>query len=452
MYELPKIEHSIPVHDKALYKELFVNPLYLANILGYTETAHPYHEMWIREAWCKGTSFLMAHRNSYKTTVRIVSIIWGLLYWPNTRIFITRKNSELAHKMVSRCMSHYESEALMDLFFKLFRMDCPYNPNRWSAGNGFSLLTKNKITNELNVEYGGIGKTVTGAHYDLIIADDTVTREDRYHPNERERTKRYLLEMFNLLDPKTGIGIKVSGTAWHPEDAYNTIKFDKSYEFPVSLNFIPEVDHEKRESLKKSLGEVLYSCNYDLKHISGEFTLFKELKKPDFEYPRSHVIAWLDPSFVRDGDYCALTMAVIYKQKFIVIRGVAWRDILEKNYDKVEEECEAYKVDVLYIESNGLQNELFVKKLGQRGKIRTIRPRANFEDKDFRIQNALRPNLDDIFFELDYLNDSYRTQIMEYNESDTTLYKDAPDSLACLVSHTFQKDNRIAKLVALNRA
>ena len=452
MWELPSVRHSIPVYDRELYKEIYENPLYLANILGYTETAHPYHELWIREVWCRGTSFLTAHRNSYKTTARIISVIWGLLYWPDTRIFITRKNSELAQKMVRRCMSHYESEELQDIFFKLFRIDCPFNPSQWAAGNGFSLLTKKKINNELNVEYGGIGKTVTGSHYDLIIADDVVTKEDRYHPNERERTKKYLSEMFNLLDTKTGIGMKISGTPWHPEDAYNSIQFDHTFAFPISLNFIPELTKEKRESLKKSIGEVLYSCNYDLKHISGEFTLFKEMKPPDFEYPRSHVVAWLDPSFTRDGDYCALTVAVIYKQKFIVIRGVAWRDILDKNYIKIEEECETYKVDVLYIESNGLQNELFVKKLKQRGKVGTCRSRANQDDKDFRIQNSIRPNLDGIYFELGHLNDDYRTQIMEYNESDKTLYRDAPDSLACLVKYTYAGSNTIERMLAANQA
>lgn len=67
----------------------------------------------------------------------------------------------------------------------------------------------------------GIEKEQTSQHYDIIIADDLVARENVMTPEQREKVYLYYKDLLDLLEPDGTI--VVIGTRWHQDDLYAKI-------------------------------------------------------------------------------------------------------------------------------------------------------------------------------------------------------------------------------------
>lgn len=67
----------------------------------------------------------------------------------------------------------------------------------------------------------GIEKEQTSQHYDLIIADDLVARENCMTQEQRERVHIYYKDLMDLLEPDGTL--VVIGTRWHQDDLYAKI-------------------------------------------------------------------------------------------------------------------------------------------------------------------------------------------------------------------------------------
>lgn len=405
------------------------DPLAMAYLLGYDKVKHSIHREWIREMWRPGNSTLMAHRNSYKTTSRVIGIIWGLLVFPDTRILIIRKSMDEAAKTVGEIMQHYERPALRALYQDLYGVSEPRDLDKWSQSKGIALSTKIEVTKERSVEPTGVGKHKTGSHYDLIIGDDIVTLADRQSVAEREATKDFIKELHNILNVD-GIGLKLSGTPWHEDDAYSTAPEPKRY--PVTMNFIEDMTDEKLKAIRKKIGdESLYQANYHLIHVATEDRLFAEPKfapVPENFQP----YAYLDPAFgdKKTNDYCGLSIAGQHEDKIMVSGGYIWRTKLDKTYDAVVRYCHHHNVSILFVEDNQAQVAVAVE-LVERGL--TVRTVTALKSKHQRIQHYCGKMWDSIVFAHDLDGTPYLRQILDYVDPQYSAHDDAPDSLAGVI-------------------
>jgi hypothetical protein len=227
-----------------------------------------------------------------------------MLFHPNDRIAIIRKNFKAAAEVVRAISTAMEREEIK----ALFKVAYGVKPKAKIARDGrLEYSFKNTVTPEGNITALGIDSGITGLHFDKIICDDVITIKDRISRAERERTVEMVREIAtNIIEP--GKGSAWIGTPWHREDAWKVIwGFCDIAKYPLSkYNFIGEEEAEKK---RVSTTPFLYKVNYELALTGDESALFSEpFYTHGWDYAVKGAMAQLDAAF--DGDhYCALTIA-----------------------------------------------------------------------------------------------------------------------------------------------
>ena len=107
--------------------------------------------------------------------------------------------------------------------------------------------------------------------------------------------------------------------------------------FPVGTVFNPNLTKTRLNEIRRMQGEVFFSSQYLLKHISSDDRI---LDNPKFgEYiplsPNEHLkrIAYLDPAFGGE-DYSALTIGHAKNNILYVTHGEVWRGQIDKTYNR----------------------------------------------------------------------------------------------------------------------
>lgn len=409
-------------------KFIWDNPYKLGHMLGYKKLTES-HNNAIKYCWLGGKDrALLAYRNYRKTTaILVVGIIWALLFFPDSLIAIIRKSESGAMSILSEIIKHYEGQKLKYIYKTYFNYDFKlkdYNQKK------LNLPCKERITKEHNIEVFGKGGNITGAHFDYILIDDIVTLKDRYSKAERESTKEYVKELKNV---KTANGkIIATGTPWHPQDAFSEMHLlPTPLKIPLGAIDDPEINNPEKIKELKTLGQSLFACNYELRHIADENSLFPDMR---FKVWDDNITSsgWLDPAW---GGVCTTGITFIQKQKEdLVIRGWVYHSHITDCKDKLKEKmmmCNC--VDPMF-ESNGVDRE-------REKEIKDISPlirgvHAN-DNKNYRIIFNIKKNYDRLYF-ADDCQLEYLEQMRNYIEGEVP--NEAPDSLASLLRERFMTD------------
>lgn len=268
---------------------------YLAKfVLGYKDMRPSPHKDVCRFAerivsgWKKGLD--LEPRGVFKTTIFSQALpISLILHDPNIRILLDSSVLQNSIDNLGVIKRHFESPKLRYLYGD-------YTGQHWTAEE----ITVSKRTRidlkEPTVRCASPERMQTGPHYDVIIADDLVSRENAKTPEQREMVKEHFRLLFSVLEPG-GLMI-VIGTRWHYDDLYGMI-LEEFKDFPTRIK-----DAEKdgpggglyfkerltAEFLKDQrdvkLGRETYACQYkndpapegkDSKFQKAWFKPFKDL-------------------------------------------------------------------------------------------------------------------------------------------------------------------------------
>lgn len=407
---------------EALFRKIRKAPEKLAWLLGF-DKLRAIHGEWIKMCYTsKADISLRAHRNSYKTTaLSIVGPIWYLLFNPDARIMILRDTHTAACATVDAIRQNYEKAEMVELYRTLYGVDNLKTKN-WSQ-NGLTLSLKTSATPEGNLTAMGLDTSKTGYHFDIIQADDVVTKEDRYSKKKRENTKAELQELKNIKIKPSGITI-FSGTPWHKDDAHSVMP--KPHDYPFGTVDLSPEELAAIKAEMDTMPESLKAANYYLKHIADENRIF-----PDPTYapwPDFPTIAVLDPAY--DGDCnTALAIGGINRDtgRFF-IRGYTWRKAVDAMYSTILDALKMHNVGTLYVEKNadkGLSARDLHNLRG--GNVQAYPESMNKHNK---IIGYLRKNWPKIDFAED-VNMDFMSEILEYDE--LSGYNDAPDAAAGLM-------------------
>ncbi len=396
-------------------------------ILGY-DLLTDLHSDWILYAYTsrKGETAIQAHRGSYKTTaICVVGLIWYLLYLPDTKAAILRKDSTSAGETLSEIAYHYINNEKLRGLYRLLLNNPYFTPEGepWSPSTGIQLATATSLKAARTINALGATGQLTGKHYDIILADDTVTYKDRYYRAERENSKNVIREIRNVVNPSAKIIF--SGTPWHENDAWTLIKKPKKY--PIGTTKLAAFTKAHIEKLKSNTTPSLYAANYLLKHIADEGRLFSDPRWAD--RPATYrPIAWLDSAY--QGDNCtALAIGAKIDGNYY-ITGKVWRRHVVELYGEIVAMLNEYRAGTCHIESNA-------DKGGAARDLLKVWPAVQEHtasiNKHIRIVgNVVAPwNAGEIYFlketQTDFIN-----QIADYQEGLEP--DDAPDALAGLMS------------------
>jgi hypothetical protein len=392
----------------------------------------PLHSEWIRYCWDSDEPrALQAFRGGYKTTaIDTVGTIRWMLFHPNDRIAIIRKNFNAAAEVTRTIALAMESPELKEVF----RYAHGRTPKLVTQRDGrYQWSFKETRSPEGNLSPLGIETAITGSHFDKILCDDIITLKDRNSRAERDHTKEIVHEIAaNIIDP--GKGSMWIGTPWHPEDAWIDInKFCDVAKYPLSkYNFLGKKDTERKRLMTTPY---LYAANYELELKADESLLFQEpVYSTGWDFSVRGALAQLDAAY--DGEhYCTLTIAAPIRKtvagQIYQIVGFAYPGNVKNWISTVVALCKKYRVQYIYTEDNP-DKGYTADKLSVNG-LRVKRYSEN-QNKHLKISTYLF----DVWPYLEWspeTDDEYMNQITDYREGSEP--DDAPDSAASLFREGF---------------
>ena len=359
---------------------------------------------------------LQAHRGSYKTTCDSIAIWLMLLLMPNRRIAFFRKTDTDVKEVVEQVQKMLQTDATQYISTEAWGVPCEI-----TSSNMLSIDTSlsNDPRGGSQLVGLGIGGSLTGKHYDIIITDDIVNIKDRTSRAERERTKNIYRELQNLRN--RGGRIINTGTPWHIEDAFSIMPEAERWDCRQT----GLMTEEQIQYVKERTTPSLFAANYELRHIPSDDVIFTE---PNIGAPTSMVEGGechVDAAYYGE-DFTAFSAMAVHDGKRYVY-GRLWRKHVEDVTPLIMADYERLRLGRLHTETNadkGYSARAF-KELGAR-----VVPYAENQNKHVKIVTYLKTAWPEIVF-VDGTDRDYIDQICDYTED--AEHDDAPDSLASLV-------------------
>lgn len=243
-------------------------------ILGYD--LQDFHEEWCEILQRNRRFLLLSPRNSYKSTVVSIAYpLWLLINDSNFRIFIRSSTDTLAQSFLREIKGHIEhNEKFQHLFGKWEKQ-----AEHWKEMS--IIVPRSRYTKEVSIAVAGIGTNAVSQHYDVIIDDDIVMRQNVESAEQRAKVLQTFRDDFGLLSPD-GQNIVV-GTRWHNQDIYGQLLGNIDYKHILfkahkedgSLLFPQVLSEEFLKSRRKDMGTALYLTQYENDPQALEGTMFK---------------------------------------------------------------------------------------------------------------------------------------------------------------------------------
>ena len=194
----------------------------LAVILGLS--LQPVHIKLLQFQFDHPNNLQLVYRGSGKsTTCTILKAVHLLLKNAELRIAIVSKTSTNAEAFMKEIKGHFETnEKLREVFGVYY--DAKSNL-KWDTKE-IVVVPKKKITKESSITCVGVGGTIVGKHYDVILADDLIDEENARTPAMREKTLTwYYQTLMPTLDPPRADCLHSCeyhrvGTRYHYNDLY----------------------------------------------------------------------------------------------------------------------------------------------------------------------------------------------------------------------------------------
>ncbi len=284
---------------------------------------------------------------------------------PNIRILIANNTWDNARKFLGSITKYLVRGQALPIYFGRYESD------QWNKDE-ITIRQRNVILDAPTIATTGLEKEQTSQHYDLIIADDLVARENVQTPEQRAKVKDYINSLMALLEPQGELW--VVGTRWSQDDAYGDLLeegiwdplirsayTDSSRTAPI---FPEKFTLEKLQFLRNKLGPTLFSCWFLNDPISQEAADFKKewikFYAPGTPHPSTLYLS-VDPahSLSSDADYSAFIVAGMFQNKTIrVVDYVRRRVVPSDLVNIVFELVDKWKLHRIGIETFAFQKTL----------------------------------------------------------------------------------------------
>lgn len=275
----------------------------------------------------------LSPRGTFKSTVwnQCIGVFLAIMF-PNIRILIDSETVTKAEVFLGDIRSQFEGNPiLIALYGNLVDKD------KWNAGMA-TLSNRNRAgVRESTFMTCGVGKSMPGMHYDLIIGDDYVSDQNTGTADQIQKVIDHIARAKSLLDP--GAPHFLLGTRWHFNDPYDHIlrtqkdryhlyikscggQFDQS---KAPLYFPTRLTEDTLKALRKEQGSFIFSCQYAMHPIpDGEQTFdckqYNVISTKEFKELLNGIpYRWyyfVDPAIteesLRRGDYTAISPYVVF--------------------------------------------------------------------------------------------------------------------------------------------
>ena len=247
--------------DKLL-RDRALSSLYIFNkyVLKVEEGEHkvplaPFHRElcnFVQDSTDKKKLILVPRLHLKSTLVTIGYSVLSILRNPNIRILILSATYENAADFVGAIKDHLSrNETLIGLYGNVAK-----NPIEWS-NNRITLRTNRTAIGdkEPTVLGAGIETNVVSKHFDMVILDDVVVRENTETIEQIDKVVKRYRDTTSLMENKSQLII--IGTRWVDNDLYSWILDPENEQKPQYLTFIKQAlewDGDLSEALRHGTG------------------------------------------------------------------------------------------------------------------------------------------------------------------------------------------------------
>ena len=186
------------------------------HVLGMTKWEEPLHGDLATFLKAPGKQKLvLMPRGHLKTS--LVTVAWSIqqaLINPNIRILIANSVWDNARMILGQISDYLTHKSLLPTIFGEFQSP----KTRWTRDE-IEIAQRTTVTSrEPTFDTAGIETAKTGRHYDLIIHDDLVERNNVGTAEQKQKVITFYRDSLDLLDP--GGRLVVIGTRWALGDLY----------------------------------------------------------------------------------------------------------------------------------------------------------------------------------------------------------------------------------------
>lgn len=309
--------------------------------------------------------FLLPRDHLKSSIITKGGAIQRILQNPNIRVLIANNTWDNARKFLRSIQQYLARGGLLNQYFGIFES------GHWNQDE-IVIRQRTMVLDAPTIATTGLEKEQTSQHYDLIIADDLVARENVSTPEQRAKVKDYINSLMALLEPNGELW--VVGTRWSQDDAYGDLLEEGIWDSLVRSAYTDDSKQtaifpekftvEKLQFLRNKLGPYLFSCWYLNDPVSQEAADFKKdwikYYEPGTPHPSSLYLT-VDPalSLSRDADFSALVVAGMFANRKIRVVDyhrvrVVPSDLISKIFDIVKK----WKLHRIGIETFAFQKTL----------------------------------------------------------------------------------------------
>ena len=299
------------------------------------------------ETWeKKRRKLILIPRGHLKSTVVTVGYtLQQIAKNPKIRVLIGNATDPLARSFLSQIKDHLAKNASFINMYGNFATAAP----KWSARE-IKIITDEESyeRKEPTVTAFGMGGSLTSQHYDLIILDDLVNRENIGTKEQIDKVITTYRDILDLLEP-TGHLI-VIGTRWDDSDLYGTLMEQEKTFFEimvrsavegVSLDDIDEAlksgkvlfpekySREYLRQLRAEKGKYSFSCQYLNNAVPAEdatfnYKWFKRYPEEEIKGRPLNIFTFVDPAISQSkaADYTTMVTLGVDQYNHIWILDV----------------------------------------------------------------------------------------------------------------------------------
>jgi predicted phage terminase large subunit-like protein len=270
------------------------------------------------------------------TIVTIGRSLQAIAENPDVRILIISATYTMACTFLNQIKKTLQNNPK----FKRYYGALADNPSRWSENQiDIKKYEKGAQSKEPTITVMGVDGNLVSQHYDIIIMDDVVNRDNI---NTKERIEKVILsykDMLDLLEP--GGELICIGTRWHYDDLYGRIlgtedgEAEIGHDFEVFLRQVAEGGDIERgkilwpekftkdvlRNLLKSKGPYEFNAQYNNNPVDDESATFKRswFKYFDTDMLKGrnlYTVMAIDPAISQEKEADYTAMVVLSKDQF----------------------------------------------------------------------------------------------------------------------------------------
>ncbi len=404
---------------------LWYEPYKIGHWVGFKDLTELHNE-WLRSfLYYDVDQSLLAHRGSYKTTDLSLFLAIHIIVKPNETTGFFRKTDTDVIEIIKQTRKILDTACIREIIYTLYgkqlelikETDSEIHTNLCTSIKGQSQLIGL-----------GIGTSITGKHFDVVVTDDIVNLKDRVSKAEREKTKIQYMELQNVKN-RGGRFIN-TGTSWHKEDAISIMPNITKYDC-YSTGLISRKDLEE---LRSKMSDSLFSANYELKHIADKDAMFKDPKFIDDNTLLYGGVCHIDASY-GGSDATAFTAFNQLKDGRVIGLGKRFEKHVDDCLSDIKILHERFRLGSVWLEDNA-DKGYSRKEVNKRG----MRANGYHEsmNKYVKVSTYLKKNWSKIEW-LEETDSDYINEILDYSEFAD--HDDSPDSAASLLR---QLENKVS--------